>query len=77
VPGALVGEAALAMHRHLMREAIRGHQRQSEVIRVGEAALAMHRQLMRVAIRGHQALRGHQRPSEAIRGSARDAPHLM
>jgi hypothetical protein len=70
VPGALVGEAALAMHRHLMREAIRGHQRQSEVIRVGEAALAMHRHLMREAIRGHQ------RSSEAIRGSARDAPHL-
>jgi hypothetical protein len=70
VPGALVGEAALAMHRHLMREAIRGHQRPSEVIRVGEAALAMHRHLMREAIRGHQ------RSSEAIRGSAREASHL-
>jgi len=41
VPGALVGEAALAMHRHLMREAIRGHQRSSEAIR-GSAREASH-----------------------------------
>jgi hypothetical protein len=45
-----------------MREAIRGHQRQSEVIR-GNQSLLGRTHLMREAIRGHQ------RQSEVIRGN--------
>ena len=52
---------------NLMRDAIRGHQRPSEVISVHQRPSE--------AIRGHQrpseAIRGHQRPSEAIRGHQR------
>jgi len=55
-----------------MREAIRGHQRQSEVIR-GNQSLLGRTHLMREAIRGHQ------RQSEVIRGnqSLLGRTHLM
>eukprot|EP00900_Chrysochromulina_parva_P018599 jgi/Chrpa1/26740/Chrysochromulina_OHIO_Genome00017186-RA len=56
-------------HLHAMREAIRGHQRQSEVIRGNQRSSE--------AIRGHQrqseVIRGHQRPSEVIRGNQRSS----
>jgi hypothetical protein len=55
---------------HLMREALRGHQMQSEVTRILLEGRRDH--LMREALRGHQmqseVIRCNQRSSDAIRG---------
>jgi hypothetical protein len=61
----------------LMREAIRGHQRPSAVIRGNQRKLSP-AVLMREAIRGHQrpsaVIRGNQRSSEAIKALALRSP---
>ena len=62
------GEGSLELGEHLMREAISGHQRQSDE---GEGSLELGEHLMREAISGHQ------RQSDEGEGSLELGEHLI